>query len=172
MKSIFKQFEKWLVLLLFPAVGIFFLFHQTQRPKIKSKNDLEVVEGKIEDYSFKYVSGGKAISRQFYIWVKGYNCKFQIIADYLNYFEKSKFEKSKKNGDSIKIVIPSEDKDKLYKNEQIIVMSLSDNKNTYLSLKDTIAEEKKYFDIYAGILFLLIGSILIILSKKGIIRPR
>jgi hypothetical protein len=42
------------------------LFHQTQRPK-ESQNDLTYVEGRIKDYSFEYKSGGRAISRQFYM---------------------------------------------------------------------------------------------------------
>jgi hypothetical protein len=47
----------------------FLLFHQTQRPKVESQNDLTYVEGRIKDYSFEYKSGGRAISRQFYIWI-------------------------------------------------------------------------------------------------------
>jgi hypothetical protein len=41
-------------------------------------------------------TGGRAISRQFYKWIQGYDCKFQIIADWFNYFEKSKLKTQKK----------------------------------------------------------------------------
>jgi hypothetical protein len=62
----FKEINKWFVLMLFPIVGLFLYSHQTQRPK-ESQNDLTYVEGRIKDYSFEYKSGGRAISRQFYM---------------------------------------------------------------------------------------------------------
>jgi hypothetical protein len=34
---------------------------------VESQNDLTYVEGRIKDYSFEYKSGGRAISRQFYM---------------------------------------------------------------------------------------------------------
>jgi CRISPR/Cas system-associated exonuclease Cas4 (RecB family) len=167
-----KEINKWFVLMLFPIVGLFLLFHQTQRPKVESQKDLTYVKGRIKDYSFEYKSGGRAISRQFYILIQGYDCKFQIIADYLPYFQKSEFESRKEIGDSIRISIPKEDKKKLFENEKIIAMSINDKMNIYLSEKDTIAEEKTYFDIYAGLFFLTLGGIIYVLMKKGIIKMK
>jgi len=167
--STFKKLSRSFTFLLFPVIGIFFLYHQTQRPKVKSENDLIYIDGKIKDYSFAYQSG-RSTSKIFYIWIEGYKCKFQIIADYISYFEKSKFEENKKLGDSLSISIPKENETELYKNEKIIAMSINDNKNIYLSEKDTIAEENKHFDIYAGIGFLILGGIVYILSKKGTLK--
>ena len=166
----FKEINKWFVLMLFPSVGLFLLFHYTQRPKVENQNDLIYVEGRIKDYSFEYKSGGKATSRQFYIWIQGYDCKFQIIADYLPYFEKSKFESTKEIGDSIRISIPNQDKEKLFKNDKIIAMSINDKMKIYLSEKDTIDENNSYSEICAGLFFLTLGGIIYVLMRKGILK--
>ena len=49
----FKEINKWFLLMLFPFLGLFLLFHYTQRPEVKDQNDLMYVEGRIKDYSFK-----------------------------------------------------------------------------------------------------------------------
>jgi hypothetical protein len=170
--SYIKEINKWFVLMLFPIVGLFLLFHYSQRPNIKSQNDLTYVEGRIKNYSFEYKSGGRAISRQFYIWIQGYDCKFQIIADYLPYFEKSKFEDTKEIGDSIRISIPKVDKEKLLQSEKVIAMSINDKMKVYLSEKDTIAENNTYSEIYAGLFFLTLGGIIYALMKRGIIKMK
>jgi hypothetical protein len=45
---------------------LFFYLLQLKDP-VESQNDLTYVEGRIKDYSFEYKSGGRAISRQFYM---------------------------------------------------------------------------------------------------------
>ncbi|UOK42156.1 MULTISPECIES: hypothetical protein [Flavobacterium] len=161
-----QKISRLFVLSLFPLVGIFFLYHQYERPNIKSIDDITFIEGRIKDYSFKYKGGGRAISRQFYIWVQGYDCKFQIAADYLPYFQKTRFEQNLVIGDSIKIGIPNNEKEKLYEDETILSMSIDSKYGNYLSSSDIIKEENKYFDIYAGLIFLGLGYGLYLLQKK------
>lgn len=50
----FKEINKWFLWMLFPFLGLFLLFHYTQRPEVKTQNDLMYVKGRIKDYSFKY----------------------------------------------------------------------------------------------------------------------
>lgn len=167
-----QKILRFFALSLFPIVGIFFLYHQYERPNIKSVNDITFIEGRIKDFSFKYKGGGRAMSRQFYIWVQGYDCKFQIAADYLSYFQKNRFEQTLEIGDSIKIGIPNNQKEKLYEDETILIMSIDSKHVNYMSFSDIIQEENKYFDIYAGLIFLGLGYGIYILEKKGIIKVR
>ena len=164
--SIPKIIFRWIVLMLCPFVSLVFLFHQYQKPKVNNVNNLMFIEGIIKDYSFKYKPGGRAISRDFHIWIQGYDCRFQIPADYISYFDKRKFEKKLKVGDSIKISIPNENKEKLRENKNIILMSIDSKSNNYMSYQDTIAEVNTYYDIYAAIFFFAFGYGIYIFDKK------
>jgi hypothetical protein len=168
--TIIQKTARLLVLSLCPAVGLFFFYHQYERPNIKSSADITFVEGQIKDYFFTYKGGGRASSRKFYIWLQGYDCTFQIAADYLSSFEKKKFEKTLEVGDSIRIGVPNEEKENLNKDEKILTMSIDGKQGNYLAFSDVLEEENNYFDIYFGFLFLGFGYGFYLLEKKGIIQ--
>ena len=153
------------------AVGLFFFYHQLCRPSLDSSNDLSSIEGRIEDYSFARKRGYKRILKQYYIWLENHSCTFQIKADLIPFFYQKRFESHIKRGDSLKLTIPKEFANRLHdKNEEIFILSVSDDFMDYLPLKDSLTKENDKFDIYAGIFFIIGGGILYLLKRNKIIK--
>ncbi len=170
-KKILKWVDNYTVTVACIAGGLFFLYHQLTRPNLKSKDDILQVEGQVSNYSFKRIPGARATSKQYYIWLDNYPCTFQIKADFLSFFFQSSFENEIRKGDNVKLTIPKDHKNQLYKsNENIFILSASKNTTEYLSLEDTMPKENDNFDIYAGLLFIMGGIVYYILKSKAIIK--
>jgi hypothetical protein len=70
--------------------------------------------------------------------LKKYSPGFQISADFANYFDKTKFEQSIKNGDSLKIFISKYDMTKINAIEKVLTFGISTKTNDYLNPKNVI----------------------------------
>ena len=162
-----KKFFRLFILSLFPVLGLFVLYMYFKKPNVQSVEDLTFVEGRIKDYSFKYKGRG---GKEFYIWIEGYESKFQIIAEYISEFHKGSFENNLKVGDSLKIGIPKEQMNKLDEDDRIRIMSIESKSFYYLSYINTIKEEKNHTEITVAIVFFFIGILFYKLEENGIIK--
>ena len=150
-------------------MGLFFLYHQIQRPNLKTEKDLIEIKGKIVDYSFTREIGYRATLKKYYIWLDQYPCTFQIKADFLPFFSEYRFKKAVKRGDRIKLTIPKE-YNLMKKNEYLFITSLSKLNEQFLKKENTLEKENDNFDIYAGFLFIIGGLIYYALKRNGIIK--
>lgn len=159
-KKILSWIDTYIVSIAAMGIGIFFFLHHLERPHLKTPNDVVYVEGKVADYSFEPKPGQKATLEHYYIRLDNYACTFRIKTDYLSYFYRSRFERDIKKGDSIRISIP-----KIYANHlkdsksKIFILSVTKDSAEYLRLIETIPRANDYFDLYAGLLFLIAGGI-------------
>jgi hypothetical protein len=170
-KEILSWIDTYIVSIAAIGIGLFFFFHHVARPHLKTPNDVVYVEGKVTNYSFQPKPGQRAALEQYYIWLDNYACTFQIKADYLSYFYRSRFERDIKKGDTIRISIP-----KVYVNHlqdrkrKIFILSVNKDSAQYLRLTETIPKPNDYFDIYAGLFFLIAGGIYYFAKKKSIVK--
>jgi hypothetical protein len=171
-KKILKWIDKYTATVVAIAVGLFFLYHQTTRPTLSSKNDILNIDGRITNHSFKI--GGpsaRATSKQYYIWLDNYPCTFQIKADFLSFFRQTLFESEIIKGAELHLTIAKDYRDKLFeKGTSIFILSASHKSTEYLSLQDTIPKENDKFDIYVGSLFIFAGLVYYVLKNRAIIK--
>jgi len=172
LKKTLKWIDKYTATVAAIAVGIFFLYHQTTRPTLSSKDDILNIAGSVTNYSFKI--GGpsaRATSKQYYIWLDNYPCTVQIKADFLPFFRQTLFENEIRKGKELQLTIPKEFESQLYNREKnIFILSANHNSTNYLSVNDTIPKENDNFDIYAGLLFISVGIVYYILKSRAIIK--
>ena len=152
------------------SFGMFFFYHEFERPKLNTSNDILQLEGKVINYSFKLKPSFKSTLKQYYIWLENYPCAFQIKVDFLSYFYQTEFENKVKIGDKITLSIPKKFQSQIWdRNKNVFILSASKNSTTFLSLEQTIPEENSNFDIYAGLFFVTVGIGYYILKKKKVI---
>jgi hypothetical protein len=169
--KILKWLDTYTATVFTVVVGLFFFYHQFERPNLKTSNNILHLEGKVSDYSFQLKPGYRATLKQYYIWLGNYPCSFQIKADFLSYFYQTKFENEVKTGDIIKLTIPKEFENQIWnKNNKVFILSASKNSTDFLSLDETIPKENDNFDIYAGLFFVTAGIVYYVLKKNNIIK--
>jgi hypothetical protein len=170
-KKILKWMNTYTAAIAIVSIGMFFFYHEFERPKLKTSIDILQLEGKVTNYSFTIKSGFKSTLKQYYIWLENYPCAFQIKADFLPYFYQTKFENDVNIGDKIKLSIPKEFENQIWnKNNNVFIFSASKNSTTFLNLEQTIPKENDNFDIYAGLFFITVGIGYYILKKKKILK--
>ena len=170
-KKILKWVNTYIATVAAIGVGLFFFFHQLERPNLKTPDKILHLEGQVIDYSFQLKRGYRATLKQYYIWLDNYDCTFQIKADFLSYFYQSRFENEVIKGDRIRIAIPKEYENQLWdRSKNVFILSVSKNSTDYLSCEETIPRENNKFDIYAGLLFLTAGVVYYLLKRNTIIR--
>lgn len=153
------------------AVGLFMLFHQFERPNLKTSDKILHIQGQVDQYSFQRKPGYRATLKQYYIWLNNYPCTFQIKADFLSFFNQTGFETEIKTGDKLNLTIPKELENQLYESgAHVFILSAAKNSTNYLSLTDTIPKENDNFDIYAGLFFIAGGIVYYILKSRAITK--
>jgi hypothetical protein len=170
-QKILNWIDTYIVPIAAIGIGIFFFLHHYARPVLKNPYDVVYIEGRVADYSSRPQQGQQATLNQYYIWLDNYPCIFQIKADYLSYFYRSRFERDVKKGDSIRLSIP-----KVYENQlknrksKIFTLSVSKDSADYLRLMETIPKSTNNYDLYAGIFLVFAGGIYYFAKRKSIVR--
>jgi hypothetical protein len=138
------------------------LFQEFTKQKVKDANDLIAINGQITSYSFV----DRSRHRYFVIRLLEYPAIFQIPADFIESFLKTRFQSDLKKGDSLWVSIPKKNENKLSSNEHLFIFSARAKTTTYLNEQDTLRIYNGYFKIFMSLLFFLIGSALIIWKPK------
>jgi len=148
-------------------IGFVFLGFFLTKDKVDSKSDLVEINGTLQNFSFTEHNGYKSHTYSYFIYLREYNSKFQIIADFIDYFNKDYFERALKPGDRIRIAISHRDYNEINIQEKINLFGISDNRNTYLDYNDTIQQYNSKLLIYGGLIFILVGLIIFYYNREN-----
>jgi hypothetical protein len=149
-KKIFRGIGKYHVTAFALPVGIFLFYEEYKAPTVENQDDLINIEGRIQNYTFQDKQGARGMKYEYYIFLKDFPCRFQIKADYLQLFNKTKFVENVKIGDSLKVSIPKEIENQIWRNQDVFVLSVSSEDQKFLEEKGTIKKENKNFNVLAG----------------------
>jgi hypothetical protein len=144
--------------------GLVLVGHYFLEDKVKLKSDLIEISSSLKDFSFSEYKGIKNHLFSYYLYLNSYKNNFQLVADFVNYFDKNKFEKTVMIGDTLKIEISRKKFSKINQNTKIEIFGIYKNNITYLDCEDTIHQynSRSDFEFYFGIIVTLIGMIALI----------
>jgi hypothetical protein len=140
------------------ALGLFVIIinFSVDRNLVKSSSDIVNINGIISNYVFDT----KKNHFDYYLQIEGFNNKFQVRDT--NNFNRIAFSKNLSIGDSINIGIPSKQNNLLNKSDDIIIFSLYDNNDKYMSeqknIDDYITISKSNLLLYFGLGLIIIGA--------------
>ncbi|WP_164721411.1 hypothetical protein [Maribacter sp. MJ134] len=169
MKEYLKLTDKYFgaIFCLLFAVGCFYMHFD--KPKLNSKTDLINVTGIVQNYSFIDNSGWRSDGKRYIFKFMDYENDFQISANHINLFDKSRFEQIVNSGHKLSIEILKEQRELLNEqNERILAISISDSKNDYLKSRDVILREQGPSSMIAGFGFIVAGFLAYIVKRKNL----
>lgn len=163
-KNKFKRWfdrEYFLPSTLFISLGIFFVIFHLSQPVVKSNIDLQTIQGKIHQISFKKTKGFRNTRQEYYLWLTNYSNSFKIKADFINISEErlNNFKISTQIGEEVRVQIPKSKSHKLNTNDYIFIFSLETNDAVYLSSSDTIKRHNSNFLPIVSFGFIAFGTI-------------
>lgn len=167
-KIIFKDRKLFVSTILF-IVGLFFLGHYLLKDKVNSKSDLVDISTKLRDFSFEEYKGYRNHTYSYYLHLNGYRNDFQIIADYVDNFNKDYFERSVKIGDSIRICVSRNDFAAIQNKEKIKVFGIYSKNAIYLDCDNSIYQYNSGLTLNGGLIFFAVGLILFYSNKDKLI---
>ncbi len=147
-------------------IGFFFIGHNLYKDKISSTSDLKEINGTIQNYSFVENRGLRNHTYSYYIYLNEFVNGFQITADFVDWFDKSKFEQSVKQGDSVKIIVSKYDYAKIGSIEKAIAFGIDSKTKEFLSPENVIREYNSKTTFYFGFVFVTAGMILLYFDIK------
>ncbi len=150
----------------FILVGLIFIGFYLIKDKITSTSDLVEINGTVLSYSFDKDISIRSTTYNYFIYLKKYSPGFQISADFANYFDKTKFEQSIKNGDSLKIFISKYDMTKINAIEKVLTFGISTKTNDYLNPKNVINKYNSITILIFGILFTSVSTLFLYFDIK------
>lgn len=169
MKEYLKLTDKYfgVIFCLLFAVGCFYMHFD--KPKLNSKTDLTNVNGIVENYSFIDDLGWRSDGKRYIFKFRDYENDFQISANHINLFNKSRFEEIVNSGHKLSIEILKEQRELLNEpNERILAISIFDSKNEYLNSRDVILREQGPSSLIAGFGFIAAGFLAYIVKRKNL----
>ena len=147
-------------------VGLFFLGHYLLKDKIKSKLDLIDISSTMSRSSFEEYKGVRMHTYGYYIKLDRFDNRFQVVADFVDYFNKDSFVKTVKNGDSLKLSISRNDYNHIDNIDKIKIFGISKNGIIYLNSDDTINKYNNDFTLTGGLIFILVSLIVFYKNKR------
>lgn len=149
-------------------VFILMMSHFVTKDKIRTEDDLVLIEGKYKEYSFKHGSRGR---RMYYFWLDKYQCTFQIPANYHDFFNKTRFIGDIGRHDNLKLYISKNSLQNLNSDKKIFVQHIEKQRFVFLDKSKSIEMESGYGSVYFSISFLLAG-LLYYRIRTTIWKPR
>ncbi len=168
-KIILKD-RKLFVSIILVIIGLIFLGHYLLKDKVNSKSDLFDITTKLRDFSFDEYNGNRNHTYSYYLYLDGYRNNFQIIADFVDYFNKDYFERTIKVGDSIRIFISRNDFANIQNNDKIKVFGIYSKNSVYLHCDNSIDQYNSRLTLYGGLIFVVVGLILFYTNKDKLIE--
>lgn len=132
-----------------------FITSHFNKEVISSANDLFCISSIVSSYSFTQKQDG---IKAYYIWMEGYDCTFQISADYVYSFDDYSFRQFAAGNSFTDLYIARSKIDLLSTNEKLLLYHINDQERTYLSMKSTLKIHNRNTQLYAGIFFLILGA--------------
>ena len=147
-------------------VGLFFIGHDLYKDKVNSTSDLKEINGTIQNYSFVENRGLKNHTYNYYIYLNEYLNGFQISADFVDWFDRTKFEQSLKQGDSLKVFISKYDYAKIGSIEKAVAFGIYSPTNEFMNTENVIREYNSETVFVFGLVFIATGMILLYFDIK------
>ena len=147
-------------------VGLFFIGHDLYKDKVSSTSDLKEINGTIQNYSFIENRGLKNHTYSYYIYLNEYLTGFQISADFVDWFDKAKFEKTVKQGDSLRVFISKYDYAKIGSIEKAFAFGIDSKTKEFLNPDNVIREYNSETALVFGLVFITAGMILLYFDVK------
>jgi len=145
-------------------VGLFFSGFYLFKDNVKTKSDLIEINAELQKFSFiRY--GIRNDHYSYNLYFNGYQNRFQIIADFVDFFNKDSFEKSVKNGDTLRIYISDYDFKNIRDQNKVKLFGIYKKETTYLDYKDSINKYKSCGPFIGGLLFIIIGALIFYYNK-------
>jgi hypothetical protein len=145
------------------AVGFAFLIFYMAKQKVYSKLDLFDISASLTDYSFIEHNDFTGQSYNYYLYLDGHTNTFQIIADFIKYFDRSSFENNMKVGDVVTLEITTKDFKNLNNQKRIKVFGISGKNDIFLDPKDTIQQFNSQLPLFGMVAFIIIGFITLVI---------
>jgi hypothetical protein len=147
-------------------VGLFFIGYDFYKDKVRSTSDLIEINGTVQNYSFDKNISIRSTTYSYFIYLKEYSCGFQISADFVDLFDKTKFKLSVKQGDSLKILISKYDFAEIASIEKAPAFGIDSKTNEFLNPENVITEYNRKTVIVFGFVFIAAGMIFLYLDLK------
>jgi len=135
-------------------IGLLMLTDSLTNDKISQNTKFIELKSQLTSYDFY---DGLRGHKHYYFYCDNYCNKFQIKADYINYFDKINFPKHK--GTELTFKITEKDFNKKSDCNKIFVYEVSTEKQTLLNLNKIIEFENKRYDIIIACLFIFGATI-------------
>jgi hypothetical protein len=165
--TIFISDRKLRASILLLISGLVFLGHYILKDKINSKSELIEINAKLNNFSFIEKRHLNHHIYTYYLYLDNYKNKFQIIADFADYFKKDYFERSIKIGDSIRIYVSRKDFSKINSQQKIKLFGIYKQNETYLDCDSTIYQYNGKLALYGGLIFLIASMIIIYYNRNN-----
>lgn len=135
------------------AVAIVFLNSRITQPSVKSSSDIYLLSGELRDYSFH---DGFRGSKVYTFQLDNFRNNFQIPADFVNAFSRSKFQQLQ-GSEILTVGFAKQDTNLLNTSRTIRVFQIQGPEQTYLDSRDTIQTYNSKFILIASATFFLVG---------------
>ena len=151
-------------------VGVFCIGFFIFKDKVKTKSDLIEVEAQLSNFSFHEYKGLKNHTYKYFLYFNDYNNRFQIIADFIDYFDREYFERKVRIGDTLRIYISQNSFDNIRNKEKVKIFGLYGKKETFLDCENAIDRYNSDFPLWAGLSFLIVGVLIFVYHSDKLIR--
>ena len=168
LRVIFKD-RKLFVSSAFMLFGLFVFGLYVFKDNVKTKSDLIEVTVKLSHYDF-HTYGTRNDSYSYNIYFEEYKNRFQIVADFIDYFKQELFENTLKKGDTLKIFISRNDYNNLKNRNKAELFGIYGKEKTYLECSDSIERYNNETNLYIGIILIIVGGIIFYLNSEKLIR--
>ena len=172
-RNIIRDYKGIVLSCVILLAGLFIVGQFLLKDKVKSKNDLIEIKAALHDYSFKVekvdntsraLRSSSYLKYEYYLYLNGFGNDFQIIADFLDNFNRDIFEEEVHNGDVITVLISKNDFKNIDKDRKARIFGVSNNKITFLDYDLSIQKYNEDTLIYFGLVFILLGILLMYFS--------
>ena len=162
------------------GIGILMIVSCLFREKIASKDDLGAITTKLSGFGLRTIKINTLhfssryrnpyfvrYRTSYFVHSKSYNNDFEIMGKIGRDFDMENFEKDIHVGDSITMLVPKSDFNKIGTKTVIRIFGISTNKNTYMNYNNCIDEyNNKGGFIILGIILLIVGYFLMQRAKN------
>ena len=165
---IFKD-KKLFISTTFVLIGLFFCGFYLFKDKVNAKSDLIEVNAKLNNFYF-HRYGIRNDHYRYYLYFDDYKNKFQIIADFRDFFDKDSFERIVQIGDTLRIFIPRNDFKNLKNQEKVKLFGVYGKGKTFLDWNESIDKYNSGWTLVYGLIFIIVSGLIFYYNSEKLRR--
>lgn len=140
------------------VIAIAFMVFYICTPRVYSKQDLAEISGHIQDYKFIATKSSRGEDYDYTFRLIEQEKEFQIIADFIDHFNRPGFEQTVKPGDKLFIYVPRKDSPNIF-NNRIKAFGIRNNTDIFLDAEESIAEYNSQAPLFLIIAIMIAGIV-------------